>query len=219
MSSVIPLNIPQPPMPLTTGMPDPATISKQKDAYNKMLEEQLKQGITVLDAQVKHQKDYLVAQADQQKKQFTMQIEMEVRQQEMALQQQYAEQSMALQQQASQQKAALEQQAMQLTMDYQQKKAEETMQKQQYEMERQQTELQSRMQAEMQKLGVATPYGQPFQVSQSIAPFANSSSLLQTQAPGQTYVYGPNGELVLKDEFQQAQAQQQIQQAAHQYTT
>lgn len=195
---------PQPPMPLTTGMPDPATIAKQKDAYNKMLEEQLKQGVTVLDAQVKHQKDYLVAQADQQKKQFTMQIEMEVKQQEMALQQQYAEQTMALQQQAAQQKAALEQQAMQLTMDYQQKKAEETMQKQQYEMERQQVDMQTKMQAEMQKLGVNTPFGGSsggFGAQPAFNQLAGGSSILgQTQAPGQTYVYGPNGELIPKED-------------------
>lgn len=28
-----------PPQPLTAGMPDPSTISKQKDAYMKMLDE------------------------------------------------------------------------------------------------------------------------------------------------------------------------------------
>ena len=65
-----------------------ATITKQKESYNKMLDEQLKQGVSVLEAQVKHQRDYLSAQAGQQKKQFDMQIEMEVKQQEMALQQQ-----------------------------------------------------------------------------------------------------------------------------------
>jgi len=74
-----------PPQPLTAGMPDPATIAKQKDAYMKMLDEQVKQGTQVLEAQVKHQKGYLLGQADQQKKQFIMQIDMEVKQQEMAL--------------------------------------------------------------------------------------------------------------------------------------
>ncbi len=58
-----------PPQPLTAGMPDPATIAKQKDAYMKMLDEQVKQGTQVLEAQVKHQKEYLLGQADQQKKQ------------------------------------------------------------------------------------------------------------------------------------------------------
>ena len=57
-----------PPQPLTAGMPDPATIAKQKDVYMKMLDEQVKRGTQVLDAQAKHQKEYLLGQADQQKK-------------------------------------------------------------------------------------------------------------------------------------------------------
>merc|ERR1719265_2090218 len=61
---------PQPPPNLTSGMPDPKTISKQKDDYMKMLDEQLKQGMASLDQQVKHQKSYLQQQADQQKKQY-----------------------------------------------------------------------------------------------------------------------------------------------------
>lgn len=147
--------IPQPPNPLTAGLPDPATITKQKEAYLQMLEDQLRQGVLVLDAQVKHQRSYLIAQADQQKKQFTMQIDMEVKQQDMVLQQQYAEQALALQVQASQQKAALEQQALQLSMEYQAKKQEEKAMRQQYEMDLAQHEMQNRIQAEMQKLGVS----------------------------------------------------------------
>ena len=58
---------PVPPQKLTTGMPDPATIAKQKAAYAKMLDDQLKQGKDVLDQQVKYQKEYLAAQAEQQK--------------------------------------------------------------------------------------------------------------------------------------------------------
>merc|ERR1712194_487359 len=141
-----------PPQPLTMGMPDPATIAKQKDAYMKMLDEQVKQGTQVLEAQVKHQ--------------------------EMALDQQRMEQLMALRQQSAQQKAALEQQSMQLTMEYQQKKAEEEMQKQQFEMEKKQQE--------MPKFQGA---GQLF-----------TTPALGTRAPssGQTYTYGPNGELVPK---------------------
>jgi septal ring factor EnvC (AmiA/AmiB activator) len=159
MSAAMPL---QPPQPLTTGMPDPSTISKQKDAYMKMLDEQFKQGTHVLDAQTTHQKDYLKSQADQQKKQFIMQIDMEVKQQEMALEQQRQEQLMTLQVQSQQQKSALEQQAMQLSMEYQQKKAEEEVQKQQYVMEKQQQEMQRKMAAEMEKFNTGAA-GSSFQ--------------------------------------------------------
>ena len=73
---------------LTAVMPDPTIIEKQKQAYARMLEAQLNQGVSVLDTQVKNQKDYLLDQAHQQKNQFTLQNEMEVKQQEMAVQQQ-----------------------------------------------------------------------------------------------------------------------------------
>merc|ERR1712226_1647818 len=118
---------------------------------------------------------------------------------QMALDQQRMEQLMALQQQSAQQKAALEQQAMQLTMEYQQKKAEEDMQRQQFQMEKQQAEMQAKMSADMQKLGVQVPMlGQ--MATQPAAPMYTQQSgfaLGQTQVgTGQTYVYGPNGELV-----------------------
>merc|ERR1719289_604792 len=113
-----------------------------------------------------------------------------------------------LQQQASQQKAALEQQAMQLTMDFQQKKAEETMQMQQYEMERQQADMQTRIQGEMQKLGVSSPFGNAPQfrgapqLGQPQMQFG-ATSMMAGQPPqgaGPIYMYGPNGELIPKEQ-------------------
>merc|ERR1719337_191844 len=106
---------PLPPQPLTTGMPDPNAIQKQKAAYAKMLDDQLKQGTDVLNSQLKYQKEYLAAQAEQQKQTFLMQLDQQVKQTDFQLQQQYTQQLASLQQQAAQQKAALEQQSMQLT--------------------------------------------------------------------------------------------------------
>merc|ERR1719456_2089029 len=40
-----------PPASVLASMPDPATIAKQKDGYTKMLDDQLKQGTTVLAKQ------------------------------------------------------------------------------------------------------------------------------------------------------------------------
>lgn len=194
-------SVPQPPKPITAGMPDPETIQKHKETYTKMLEQQLSQGIAVLEAQAKHQRDYLSAQAEQQKKQFEMQISMEVQQQQMALKKQHAEQTMALNQQAAQQKAALEQQAMQLTMDYGQKKAEEDMMQQQYDMEKSQTEIQQKMSEDMEKLGVQMP---PMPVLSRTIPWVSLDRTIGQQA---TYVYGPNGELVPKETSPTARAQ------------
>ena len=41
-----------PPSQAMSGLPDPATIEKQKTSYMTMLDEQVKQGTAVLDAQV-----------------------------------------------------------------------------------------------------------------------------------------------------------------------
>merc|ERR1719399_2293466 len=87
---------PAPPQPLTTGMPDPASIAKQKNAYAKMLDDQLTQGKGVLDGQLKYQREYLAAQAEQQKQTFLMQLEQQVKSTEFSLTQQYTEQLMGL---------------------------------------------------------------------------------------------------------------------------
>jgi len=159
-----------PPPSLTQGIPDPGAIARQKDVYLKMLDEQLKQSVTVLDQQVKYQRDYLNVQCEQQKKQFLLQLDQQMKAQEMVLTQQYNEQLMNLQMQAGTQKGALEQQAMQLTMEYEQRKAEENMYRQQYEMQRQQTDLHSRMTQEHQRMATQQP-GQPLAGMQGMPPY------------------------------------------------
>jgi len=61
--------------------------------------------------------------------------------------------------------------------------------------------MQAKMSADMQKLGVQVPMMGQMQVPQQTM-MPQSFSLGQTQAAqgGQTYVYGPNGELVPKEE-------------------
>jgi len=148
-----------PPASATAGIPDPGAIARQKDVYLKMLDEQLKQGVTVLDQQVKYQRDYLNVQCEQQKKQFLLQLDQQMKAQEMVLTQQYNEQLMALQMQAGSQKAALEQQAMQLTMEYEQRKAEEHMYRQQYEIQRQQSDMATRLAQDYQRMQPPTVPG------------------------------------------------------------
>lgn len=148
-----PLNNSLPPPPLTAGMPSPEAIQKQKDAYIKILEDQLAQGVNALDTQVKNQKEYSAAQAEQRKKQFIMQVENQAKQQELQLLQKHAEQRLALLRQAAQQKAVLEQQATALTLEYQKKKAEEDVQNLQFEMERQHSDVQVQMVTEMHSRG------------------------------------------------------------------
>eukprot|EP00927_Polykrikos_kofoidii_P011872 TRINITY_DN15079_c0_g1_i1.p1 TRINITY_DN15079_c0_g1~~TRINITY_DN15079_c0_g1_i1.p1 ORF type:complete len:303 (+),score=41.88 TRINITY_DN15079_c0_g1_i1:97-909(+) len=147
-----PVHGPQGPPMMSACIPDPAAIARQKEVYLKMLDEQLKQGISVLDQQAKYQRDHLSVQCDQQKKQFLMQLDQQMKKQEMVLTQQYNEQLLQLQMQAGTQKAALEQQAMHLSMEYEQRKAEEQMYRQQYEIEQQQREMAMRSLQEFQRV-------------------------------------------------------------------
>lgn len=151
----MPLNPGAGPPTLTHGIPDPGAIARQKDVYLKMLDEQLKQSVTVLDQQVKYQRDYLNVQCEQQKKQFLLQLDQQMKAQEMVLTQEYNEQLMNLQMQAGSQKAALEQQAMQLAMEYEQRKAEESMYRQQYEIQKQQNDMAMKLQQDQQRAASA----------------------------------------------------------------
>eukprot|EP00930_Biecheleria_cincta_P097825 TRINITY_DN89513_c0_g1_i1.p1 TRINITY_DN89513_c0_g1~~TRINITY_DN89513_c0_g1_i1.p1 ORF type:complete len:336 (-),score=76.62 TRINITY_DN89513_c0_g1_i1:165-1172(-) len=140
------------PPSLTSDMPDPTAISRQKDNYMKMLEQQLQQSISVLDQRVKYQRDALQIQHEQQKKQLLMQLDQNIKAQDMALTQQYSEQLMSLQLQNTSHKAALEQQAMQLSMDYEQRKAEEDLYRAQYEMQKQHEQAAEMLREEHQRV-------------------------------------------------------------------
>merc|ERR1719284_163954 len=74
-----------PPQSLTAGLPDPASVERQKAGYLRTLEEQEKQSTVVLDQQRKQQLEYIQQQADQQRKQLYMEIDQQVKHQEMAL--------------------------------------------------------------------------------------------------------------------------------------
>jgi len=172
------------PVSLTAGMPTPDAILRQKEAYKKILEDQLKQGVLALDTQTQYQRDLVNAQADTQKKQFIMQLDNETKQQEMMLLQHHAAQSIKLQRDAAQAKAVLEQQATQLLLEFQQKKAEEEMQNRQYEMERQQNKVQVEMDTELNKLGVSTPSLLP-------CPAGNMQLAQSTKQLGRSFHFTP----------------------------
>eukprot|EP00927_Polykrikos_kofoidii_P053886 TRINITY_DN4840_c0_g1_i1.p1 TRINITY_DN4840_c0_g1~~TRINITY_DN4840_c0_g1_i1.p1 ORF type:complete len:259 (+),score=70.71 TRINITY_DN4840_c0_g1_i1:83-778(+) len=138
--------------PSTAGLPDPEAISKQKDGYIKLLDEQLRQGTATLDMQRLQQTEFLYQQADQQKRQVSMQIDHQVKQAEMQLTQSFNAQLMQVKQQSVGAKTALEQQAMQLTLEYQQKKCQEDMLSKHVQLQREHAEAQSRFAREMDRL-------------------------------------------------------------------
>merc|ERR1719253_2553568 len=140
------------PLRITSGIPDPDSISKQRAAYLKALGEQEQQAIEVLEQQRAQQVQLLRAQGDQQKKKFFLEVDQQVSQNDIVLTQQHGEQMMVLNQQYSQQRGILENQANSLIMEYQQKKAQEEMQMQHYQLQCDQFNQQQKYNDEMVRL-------------------------------------------------------------------
>merc|ERR1719424_2161037 len=137
---------------LTSGLPDPFSIAKQRESYLKALEEQERQAIAVLEQQRAQQVSLLRAQGDQQKKKFILEVNQQVSQNDIVLTQQHSEQMMVLNQQYSQQRGILENQANTHIMEYQQKKAQEDMMMQQYQLQVEQHNAQLKYNEEMVSL-------------------------------------------------------------------
>jgi hypothetical protein len=171
------------PPKLTSGLPDPASIAKQRESYLKALEEQERQAVAVLEQQRVQQVSLLRAQGDQQKKKFFLEVNQQVQQNDIVLTQQHSEQMMVLNQQYSQQRGVLENQANALIMEYQQKKAQEDMQMQQYALQVQQFSAQQKYNEEMTRLN-----GQTHQVEGALAQAYASSYLPPPIARQNTYL-------------------------------
>eukprot|EP00434_Breviolum_minutum_P029373 symbB.v1.2.025979.t1/scaffold2560.1/size76387/11 len=172
---------PQVPPSLTAGLPDPTSIERQKNAYARGLEEQLRHGTDVLAQQLKQQSDYLFAMGDQRKRQFALQVDQEIKQREMELAQQHNEQLLLLQQAAQQQKSALEHQANALLLEYNQKKAQEDLSYQQYQFQKKQYETQLQYNEEMKELQVQQSAAQQ-QVAHQRACIAQQAAQATQQA-------------------------------------
>jgi len=163
VSSTVPIGLPAITLPaapgevnappkVTSGMPDPEAIAKQRASYLRALEEQEKQAIGVLEQQKKQQIDLLRAKGDQQKRKYCLEVNQQVAQNDIVLDQQRSEQLMTLNQQYSQQRGILENQANTLIMEYQQKRAQEEMCIQQYKLQVEQYNSQKKYNDEMVRL-------------------------------------------------------------------
>lgn len=178
---------PQAPQSLVQGIPDPSSISTQRNAYSQQLDRQLEEGSTILQQQLRQQTDYLHQVGNQQKRQYSLEVDQQMKSQEIQLVQQHNQQLLMLQQAAQQQKAALEQQANALLLDYNQRKASEDLGMQQYRFQTEQFEAQKKYSLEMKALqeqAMAAQH-QVQQQQQSIARQAieanQQAQLLQTQ--------------------------------------
>jgi hypothetical protein len=143
--------VPQP-AKLTENIPDPTAIESQKAAYSKGLDEQLRQGASILNQQLKQQMDQLHQLADEQKKKYFVQVDHEIKSQELGLVQQFKEQLLMVQQAASQQKRILGQQATALMLEYHQRKTQEDFLMEEYQINKAAYDAQARYSQEVQLL-------------------------------------------------------------------
>lgn len=185
MSLPAPDSSPSAPPRITSGLPDPDSISKQRAAYLKALGEQEQQAIEVLEQQRAQQVQLLRAQGDQQKKKFFLEVDQQVSQNDIVLTQQHGEQMMILNQQYSQQRGILENQANSLIMEYQQKKAQEDQVMQQFHLQIEQFNKQQKYNEEMVRLQgqqdkVQKALGEAYATSYMPPPIARQGTYLPT---------------------------------------
>jgi len=140
----------QPPS-LTEGMPDPHAIEQQKNAYARSLDEQLQQGIKMIETSNDNKKQTLRQEAELKREQFFLQVDQQLKAQEMSVDQQANYQLMGLQQAAFERRALLDQQAAAATLEYEQKRVQDEFAKTQYEHRKRAMEKQAEMHKELAK--------------------------------------------------------------------
>jgi len=188
-----------PSAPPLRDLADPETIMKQKAAYARDLEQQLRRGVEVLGEAHKQQTEALHNRANQEKTRYNLAMDQLVKQQELFLSQEYNEQLMRLQQAAQAKRAELEQQATGLTLEFQQRKVQEEFLAQQLGIQQQHLEAQKQIEEELRKLGLPStnvdslviPMAVPLSAP-STAPRAWSTGTLPvaSTAPASTVVLG-----------------------------
>lgn len=144
---------------LTEGLPDPASIDMQKQAYLRQLEEQENMALAMLEQRRREQLDLVKNQGEAQKKAYNLQVDQEVQKHDLALSQQQGEHMMVLNQQYSSQRGVLEQQANQIVLEYQHKKAHEDMLMHQYQLQREMHDSMQKYEADLNSIhsSVRTP--------------------------------------------------------------
>jgi len=151
--------------PLTAGMPDPASVERQKEEYLRALEGQREHFTAALDQQRHEYLDHLHNQALRQKREIDLAVDQQVKQQEMALTQEYNQQRLQLSHRIHQQRGTLEQKAIHLKAEYAQGKMQEELMAKQYELHMARQEAERQFAADMLRL-------QQFGLGQAAAPAA-----------------------------------------------
>jgi hypothetical protein len=110
---------------LTAGVPDIDTVEKQKDAYQKRLEQQAKCEEELLIMKQAQERLLIQQAAEARKRQAILAIDQEAKQAELQLDQQFNAQRMGMQQELQSWKLVLQAQASGAMLDYQARKSQE----------------------------------------------------------------------------------------------
>merc|ERR1719336_2442343 len=152
-------------------MINPWDVAMQKDDYKRNLDEQQRQGVSMLTQQTTRQREYIRMQAEQQKVLVNGRLDQHLRSQEMFAEQEYQRQLATLNEQARQQKLGLQKQASQLIMEYNRRRTQEEINHRQYEIQLQHWGMQQQLAAQQTQ---AFPYASSGIGSQSMFPLATS---------------------------------------------
>jgi len=131
------------PVKLTQGMPEPALLEREKAAYNKALEAQLKKQTDAVLAESAIKKKMLEQQATTQRAEFELQLDERLKMSCLQVDQEANQQCNGLREAAITQQTALEEQAAIKTADYNKKKALEDFSFKSYEVQKQWFEKES----------------------------------------------------------------------------
>lgn len=142
---------------ITTGVPAPTEIEKQKAAYSKRLDGQMRYEQEILKMSELHQSQIIYQAAEAQKRQACLAIEQQARQQELQLQQQTSNQMMGMQQELQNWKILLEKQANELVMEYQRKKSAEELMLAQFDAQQKALEMQAQLTGKLQASRIERP--------------------------------------------------------------
>lgn len=144
---------PQEPVSLTEGMPDPASIAAQKQAYQKSINLQLQKAITEVQQQGMSKKQAIAERAAYTKTQLNLEIDQQAAAESMAADQETNTRIKGLQEAAMRQISALENQSMGLVLEYNQRKTQEDLMSSQYQLQREYYEASRQIQHKMRQGG------------------------------------------------------------------
>lgn len=144
---------------MTTGVPDPGTIDKQKRAYSKRLDDQLRYEEELMKMSQRQQTRLIQHAAEAQKRQACLAIEQQAKQKELELNQQCSTQLNCRQQELQSWKLLLERQASDMHLEYEQRKSTEELLLAQFDAHQKAYQMQAQLAGQHQNAGKAGAAG------------------------------------------------------------